>query len=228
MTGRRLRPFFSYFGSKWGHAPKYPLARYRTIIEPFAGAAGYSLLYPDHNVILCDVNPTVTRLWRYLISANPQRILDLPQQKSDRLSEAERDLIGFWYGDARVSPRNKPGSWGRWGPRIRARIAAQVPRIRHWRVVDGDYRKLPDVEATWFIDPPYQQYGHYYIKGSNQLDYAALAKWCRSRLGQVIVCEAEGATWLPFQHFRASIRATVKTKRENPTNEVVWYQNTPR
>ncbi|MGP8214417.1 MAG: hypothetical protein ACLQQ4_02520 [Bacteroidia bacterium] len=71
------------------------------------------------------------------------------------------------------------------------------PEIRHWNVVHGDYRNLPDIEATWFIDAPYQNGGKYYRH--NQIDYEELAKWCQSRKGQVIVCENTKATWLPFK-----------------------------
>jgi len=45
MSG--LRPFWRYYGGKWRAAPSYPSPRCETIIEPFAGAAGYSLRYPD-------------------------------------------------------------------------------------------------------------------------------------------------------------------------------------
>ena len=72
----------------------------------------------------------------------------------------------------------------------------------------GDYRSAPDLEATWFVDPPYQPtrgmktgQGLGYAPGctSRELDYGELAEWCRSRRGQVIVCEQEGADWLPFR-----------------------------
>jgi hypothetical protein len=54
------------------------------------------------------------------------------------------------------------------------------------------------VAAHWFIDPPCVgsngcAYSH------NDIDRVALAQWCRSRRGHVMVCEAAGATWLPFQ-----------------------------
>jgi hypothetical protein len=40
---RTVRPFFSFFGSKWRVAPHYPAPERDLIIEPFAGSAGYSL-----------------------------------------------------------------------------------------------------------------------------------------------------------------------------------------
>jgi len=45
---------FSYYGSKSKLAQHYPTPKYDTIVEPFAGAAGYSL-YGDNwkkNVLL--------------------------------------------------------------------------------------------------------------------------------------------------------------------------------
>ena len=46
-------PLFCYFGSKYRAAPHYPKPLYPHIIEPFAGAAGYSLLLrqpPGHSL----------------------------------------------------------------------------------------------------------------------------------------------------------------------------------
>jgi 16S rRNA G966 N2-methylase RsmD len=56
---------------------------------------------------------------------------------------------------------------------------------------------VPDVEATWFIDPPYQYGGEHYM--INSIDYNRLAEFCQSRKGQIIVCENTKAGWLPFK-----------------------------
>jgi hypothetical protein len=64
----------------------------------------------------------------------------------------------------------------------------------------GDYRGAPDIEATWFIDPPYEHVGAGgYSLGSGGIDYGELADWCLSRRGLVIVCEGPDADWLPFE-----------------------------
>ena len=48
------------------------------------------------------------------------------------------------------------------------RIAKLLPEIKHWQTQFSDYKNLPDIEATWFIDPPYQFGGeHYSVNGSN-------------------------------------------------------------
>lgn len=49
------------------------------------------------------------------------------------------------------------------------------------------------------------------------LDYAVLADWCRTRRGQVMVCEQDGAEWLPFVPFRP-ITSTANTRKL----EVIW------
>ena len=80
-----------------------------------------------------------------------------------------------------------------------------------------------DGEATWFIDPPYSGNagGCYKYK---KIDYESLAVWCRNRIGQVIVCENEGATWLPFKPFR-EIKGTEGRIRSGVSKEVIWLNN---
>ena len=85
-------------------------------------------------------------------------------------------------------------------------------------VIEGDYTDAPDIEATWFIDPPYQyRGGRKYPQGSDAIDYTRLAEWCQTRRGQVIVCEAEPADWLPFRHL-----ASLKNMKNSLTSELVW------
>jgi hypothetical protein len=205
-------PFFTYYGGKHRAAKHYPPPAYDVIVEPFAGAAGYSVNHHKRQVILCDLDPTLTETWRYLIGATPQEILALPDLEPDQTTLdldvplGARHLIGWWLNKGSAQPKLRPSTFMRdhpaggpyWGQRIRERIAAQVPAIRHWIVVDGDYSTLPDLHATWFIDPPYQRAGKFYRHGSADIDYIALADWCRSRPGQQIVCEADDADWLPF------------------------------
>lgn len=74
----KLKPFFTYFGGKYRLAPKYPKPLYGTIIEPFAGSAGYSLRYPDREIILNDLDPVISGIWEYLIKVKEDEILALP------------------------------------------------------------------------------------------------------------------------------------------------------
>ena len=183
-----MRPFWTYYGGKWRAAPRYPQPVYGTIIEPFAGAAGYSLRYQDRNVVLVEKNPKVAASWRYLlrVQASEVRALPLmqPGQTVDDLSVCDeaRWLIGWWLNKGSTSPCKSPSAWMRagdhkssfWGEEVRERIASQVDRIRHWRLIEGDYTDAPDVEATWFVDPPYIGAGKHYP--SKVPDFSQLAE----------------------------------------------------
>ncbi len=60
-----LRPFFGYYGGKWRDAIKhYPEPQHDTIVEPFAGSAGYSLRYANRKVILCEIDPVLASVWQ--------------------------------------------------------------------------------------------------------------------------------------------------------------------
>ena len=73
-----LAPFLSYYGSKFRSGPRYPEPEHGTIVEPFAGAAGYSLRYPDRRVILIERDPRLAGIWRFLIRSRPSDVLALP------------------------------------------------------------------------------------------------------------------------------------------------------
>ena len=226
-----IKPFFSYFGSKHRLAPYYPRPLHETIIEPFAGSAAYSVRHHHRRVVLVDKDPVVVGLWSYLLRSSPREILALPElapgESVDDLPicQEARWLIGRWIDYGAKAPAKRRTPWtsderhehGSWGRTIRARLAAQVDKIRHWRIIHGDYWDAPELEATWFVDPPYQRGGLQYVVSSKDLDFAELGAWCRSRRGQVIVCEESGADWLPFRHL-AQIRSVGKTT----TGEVIW------
>ena len=216
---------FGYFGSKRRLASTYPAARHDTIIEPFAGAAGYSL-QGDHwtrNVILYDINPEVINVWRYLQAATEQQITDLPDIVAGQPYPVPHDHPAYSmmrWATGGTSNKNTVGGWPpkRWTP-LRLYVASQLHKIRHWQIIEGDYTDAPDIEATWFIDPPYQHQGHRYAFGSTDINYSTLGKWAKSRIGQAIVCEQEPADWLPFGH-HASVRTQI---RDNPlVSELIW------
>lgn len=235
-----LLPFFTFYGGKWRSAPHYPPPVFNTIVEPFAGSAGFSVRYPQCGVTLVDADAAIVETWRYLIRVSPAEILRLPDvfngQTVDDLSVAPeaRLLIGWWLNKGASTPCKTPSAWMRlgthatsyWGESIRNRIASQVEQIRHWKVVQGTYADAPPSRATWFIDPPYEKAGRHYRCGSNAIDYGALGEWCRSRDGQVIVCENEGAAWLPFSTFRGT-KASPAKHGGKVSHEVVWLNHTP-
>lgn len=213
-----LRPFWRYFGAKWRSARRYPVPTHSTIVEPFAGAAGYSLRYPERQIILVEKYAIVAAVWRYLIAAQPSELRAIPRvEHVDDLPgwvpQEARWLVGFRLGAGDSRPRVRVSPMVRRDGKFEvAAIADQVERIKHWRVIEGDYTAAPDTEATWFVDPPYQVAGSRsrepnahgrvrYPHGGNTIDYAALGRWTMARRGQVIACENVGATWLPFQPF---------------------------
>jgi hypothetical protein len=231
--GVSISPFFSYFGGKWRLAPRYPKPRTGTIIEPFAGSAGYATRHHHCRVILVERDPTIAGIWRYLLSATAAKVMRLPdlepgQKVSDLdIEPVERALIGMWVSMAVTSPRNSRTSWADqhdqrrngqlfWGRTTKARIATQLDKVRHWQLIEGTYADAPDIDGDWFIDPPYETMGKHYRFGADGIDFSDLGAWCRSRRGQVMVCENAGASWLPFKPFHTSGSAYGETA------EVIW------
>lgn len=207
-----LRPFFPFYGSKWNIARHYPAPRAGRIIEPFAGAAGYSTFHGAADVALFDADPIIAGVWAYLIRSSSAEIMALPELPNvgdcvddfQHLPQEARWLIGFWLNRGSASPKKSRTAYSartdraqlNWGARAKERIAAQVDAIRGWTVTEGSYSTAPDTDATWFIDPPYVDKGKFYrVKFT---DFVNLADFCRNRRGQVIVCEGAGADWLPF------------------------------
>ena len=197
---------FYYYGRKKSVAGAYPDPQHDTIIEPFAGSAAYSLhgIRWRKQVILVEKDPDIAALWRWLIKeATPESIRSLPDpvlgQRTDFLLHILHMASKRWFTYRKASATQfMLDAWAASKPYM----AANVHKVKHWQVIEGDYTQAPDIEATWFVDPPYQgDAGTGYRHGSENLDYEAVAGWVRSRQGDVIVCEGVGATWLPFEPF---------------------------
>jgi hypothetical protein len=236
-----LKPFWRYYGGKWRAVPYYPQPMYSTIIEPFAGAAGYATRYHDRDVVLVEKYPVIAEIWRYLITVTPHEIRSIPinPQHIDDLPawvpQAAKWLIGFWLNSASTVPckslsagRKRMAASGRvfegWTSATRDRIATQVQSIRHWRVIEGDYWAVDyNTEATWFVDPPYaNDAGSFYVHGCDSLNYAWLSEWCQLLRGQPIVCENDGAQWLPFRPFRTFPAGITGSGKGTPSREAIW------
>ena len=245
---KRLAPFWNYYGSKHRIAGRYPSPRTSRVIESFCGSAAYACCYHWLDVLLVDSNPRVCGTWDYLIHAPESEIRSLrllgPDEGPDDLGNVPQEarwLVGFNIATADAEPAKSPRAWWRkyhpsnpekqayagkfWGERRRERIASQQRRIRHWKVREAFYWESPDVYADWFVDPPYQgRAGKHYTFGSDQLDYDALAAWCKERRGQTIVCENAGADWLPFVPFYTA-RGTEGRGRSGISREVIWHRS---
>jgi site-specific DNA-adenine methylase len=229
----RLRPMFSFYGAKWRASVRYPAPSEKLIIEPFAGSASYAMLYhKNHDIWINDVDKTIYGVWKYLQNATRKDILDLPLDVINvdnwEGPRGAKDLIGFWFTKATPVPAKEKVGWARkgkyaaqyWSKNRRQRVANQVEIIRDWKITNLSYEglKVPNQGATWFVDPPYsgppgRAYKH------NEIDFDFLASWCKSRPGQVIVCENSGADWLPFKSL-----GDFKTARNKKSSEVVWVK----
>lgn len=230
-----LRPFFTFYGGKWRAAKLYPPPAQQIVVEPFAGSAGYSLRYPHKDVVLVEKDPVIAATWRYLIAATPKEIRSIPDiqpgQTVDDLpiSDGAKLLVGWWCNKGSNGPRKSLSMWSKgkpsqfWGSAMRERVASQVSHIKHWHIIEGGYDSAPDIKATWFVDPPYQNAGKCYRFGSSAIDFNALGVWCKSRQGRVVVCENEGADWLPFKTLAAIKSNQANNKQKRTTSAEVIY-----
>lgn len=248
-------PLFKYFGSKFRSSIHYPPPKYNTIIEPFAGSAGYSLRYREKKCILVDIDYEIIGLWNWLITADPAEIIAMPVTnlvtgqdiRMLGLSDGAAELMRRWQRTGHCSSwtvsnittgENKwcsrhgkgqsAGNTGMWHRNTRDYIAHAVTEIRHWHAIWEDYRMLDGLAfnpATWFIDPPYQNIKYAsYKHNRSQINYTKLANWCKSLPGQVIVCEQEGANWLPFRPCCevSGMRGKMRGIAGATSKEVVW------
>ena len=197
---------WSYYGSKSKVVDCYPKPLTDLIIEPFAGSARYALKYFEKDVLLVDKNEIIVNIWKYLQKCSTDDILKLPiLKRGDKIDRSNFDcleqahLFGFIIQNGVSSPMLTCSKWGEVVMKKQIKdIAANLFKIKHWAIELGSYEQIRNSEATWFIDPPYQQGGHKYKCSNRLIDFNALGQWCQTRVGQVIVCESSAATWLPF------------------------------
>ena len=220
-----IKTMFYYYGRKKQIVKYYPDPNFDSIIEPFAGSAAYSL-HEDNwkkNVILIEKDERVVSLWEWLIAkATPDEVLRMPDLEIGEKSSEFLHIIhaatkmAFQYRTIKITPvlaRN-------WSISKRY-IANNLFKVKHWRIICGDYTEAPDIEATWFIDPPYKkESGKGYRYGSDRLDYKNLAKWALKRKGEIICCEGEYGDYLPFQPLKNSKGVAGKISKE-----VIFYKS---
>lgn len=229
---------FGYFGAKHGLARYYPPPKYEIVVEPFAGAAGYSCYWARQgkvgHAILVDSDPAVVALWHRLQRMTVDELMQIPlpgagTMTSDPLiAYGGRQMLAVLHGRSCTVTTRMHKGWAH----ARRRIAATLPYIRGWDIGCGDFSTAPDIDATWFIDPPYRKQigttgemtagGYWYGKAAvDDANYDSIAEWCCDRQGQTIVCEQAPADWLPFSPFRRQPNAVGQGTRAT-RSEVVW------
>lgn len=238
---------FYYYGAKNRLAKKYPEPIHNVIVEPFAGSAAYAQYWRKkvRQVLLIDADENVVWLWNRLISMSQDEINSIERpiigkKYDDRLIDLLIKSAAASNGVSRMTGSLACPSrvLSIWDGMIR-RIADRVDDCRGWHVVHGDYRDAPMLieklfgvhSATWFVDPPYEVrrtnqnsrtamlHGDGYRK--RDVHYGALAEWCRLLDGQVIVCEQNGASWLPF----TSLDISHQDSQGKLKHEVIWTNN---
>lgn len=201
------------------------------MVEPFAGSAGYSCygLHWKKQVYLFELDSRIYRVWKYLQRATTKDILMLPNLKPgekvpDSLAPEERWLLGYCINPGSSTVRNptkKAMPRSNWNY-LQNRIAHDLYKIRHWKIYNAPFSMASRTirePATWFIDPPYQHQGYQYTAQVG-ISYSDLGEWCQQLPGQVIVCEASGADWLPFK----PLISMKSINKKNPSYiEMVWY-----
>ncbi len=219
---------FYYYGRKKQIARHYPSPNFGTIIEPFAGAASYALFGNNwkKNVILIEKDSKVASIWEWFIhEASKDDITNLPNLSVGEKSSEFLHIIhaatkmAFHFKTIKVTPileRNWEIS--------KRYIAENLYKIKHWEIICADYSESPDIEGTWFIDPPYKgDAGLGYRHSSKLIDYEYLANWAKNRKGEVIFCEGHNGDYLPFRHLLESKGVAGKTSKE-----MIYFQSNQR
>lgn len=216
---------WSYYGAKTNIIDHYPPPKCDKIIEPFAGTARYALKYFEKDILIVDRYLVIINIWKWLQKCSKNDIVKLPDMKfGDHVDdynfdcEEAKNLMGFMIGFMTESPRKTATIRMQQRPNsinyTKNRIANNLYKIKHWTVRTGSYENIENQEATWFIDPPYQFGGSHYK--FSEIDYSHLSSWCKSREGQVMVCETTGADWMDFKPM-----AIHKTRR-GFQKEAIW------
>jgi hypothetical protein len=215
---------YYYWGRKGRLASSYPAPIYDLVIEPFAGSMAYTLHHRPRMAIGVEADLQVALLWDRLVHAS---LAEIRAMRVPPIGTRTTDL--YWMlPSSSNSTLNSKSRIMTWLAHERA-LAQHAMTIRnhtyarnHVLYHHGDYREAPDVEATWFIDPPYSAVNGGYHRDYSTVDYEELAEWCHSRKGQVIVCEDENGWWLPFKPHR-KFRGVRNAKGvERKGTESVW------
>lgn len=153
---------FDYYGSKNALAKKYQFPRRNLIIEPFAGSAGYTMYHLERDkslhAILCEKSDKVFEAWQYLKHAT---VDDLRNYKIPNAGEKTSDFFAMASSASNAFLKSNYMTMSeRMAGRMRMelkRMERLLPLMERIEIVHGTYEELENENATWFIDPPYQQ-----------------------------------------------------------------------
>lgn len=232
---------FSYYGSKSKVAHLYPAPRFDLIVEPFGGSGAYAWRHHrGHEVWINDLDPITYSIWMFLQSDDAlgwiNQIPDDIQQgnkASELIPDCPNGLLELLRAEANGGTQGSRGVHDQitkfgtavWH-RIKPKLRQAIPVVRDWQITNLPYSRMVNVEATWFVDSPYANpAGNRYRTGFT--DHATLGTWCRTRRGQIIACENDGADWLPFRYLsdRQGVHSRYQLSR---TAEVVWTNEEPK
>ena len=212
---------FYYYGAKNMLAKHYPPPKLDLVIEPFGGSAAYGIHHLAKNnklrLIVNEKDPKVFNMWAFLKNTTFSEIENYP------LPNVGENTSDFFIMTCAASNAVSKCSKMKVSERLRyvfeiqkRRILQRFHLLERIEVTNLDYTEIINQQACWFIDPPYQlqtivqntpfQNGNGYSVGynSDSINFSDLASWCISRDGQIIVCEKQGANWLPFRSFRTA------------------------
>jgi hypothetical protein len=167
------------------------------VIEPFAGSMAYTLHWKPRYALGIEIDTEIVKLWHRL------RAMDRVQLARFRIPEVGQVTTDRWVMLSDQSAGAASNNYRTMSSYMVERMETQRRMVIKHRAyanqsilyTHGDYRDAPDIEACWFVDPPYEGVNGY---RHSAIDYEALGEWCMSRRGQVIVCEGANADWLPF------------------------------
>lgn len=236
----RVGPLFKWFGSKWQSARRYPAPIGDSIVEPYAGSAGYALNYAEKSVMIFDNDPNLLRLWPWLIAeATEASVRDIPiglpvgtDVRTLGLSDGQALLLKHWQRTNNVGDCWTTSPWGhlpgQWTANTRARVSEEVGAVKHWVFSPELNPSLP--RSTWFIDPVYL-FNYRYRNGAD-FDHSAVAQLVGSiaQDSLVIVCEAaEKSTgrlpdYLPFVASHQSVTSRRKASQSHHSREAIFVR----
>ena len=232
-----MRTAFSFYGGKGMLSSKYPPPKYKTIVEPFAGGAAYSLKYYNHDCILIEKNKDVCAVWEYIKNPNKKELEKIPQHITPGMKVSDFKIdnpafinilrfaanVGTGGTKKKMETITKIGAKHFYKNTVQ-KILFWTDKIKHWQIYNGDYFDFDFGEASYFIDPPYQnQAGTLYKYGSKVIDYTNLKKYISTLKGQIIICENSESEWIKdyeINNLNRSCNVKAKHINKNRQSEV--------